>query len=225
MQKSTEDAIEGEVTIDFTLQTKPQSDDESTINPNNFNNSNNSNNQNISGKVVPISSSVAPKNAGNQEVSSPLLQKDLKELKEQKPEPPAPESTGNPANPSKIQEDRLMIADNGFLMLPDSHPDYLSLINLQIENQELLNWKKQLQFRINAERNEIVRLNRLLTTSQQVVEAAPVDESEYEKLVAHFLKENEMLERKRELLANEIFEENKSLIKLRCQETLLEYSH
>lgn len=217
MQKSTEDAIEGEVTIDFTLQTKPQSDDESTSNL-----ANNSNNSNSSGKTVPTLANGASKNAGisvSQEVASSPLQKDLKE---QKPEPSAPE----PTNPTKILEDRLMIADNGFLMLPDSHPDYLSLINLQIENQELLNWKKQLQSRINAERNEIVRLNRLLTTSQQeVVEAQSIDESEYEKLVAHFLKENEMLERKRELLANEIFEENKSLIRLRCQETLLEYSH
>lgn len=220
MQKSTEDAIEGDVAINFTLQTKPQSDDDESNMVSNQTNSNNANNS-IKMNNNQASSS-ATVSAVPQVVASPHLQNDLKEQREHK-------SESDFTNPIKPLEDRLIIADNGFLMLPDNHPDYLSLINLQIENQELMNWKKQLQSRINAERNEIVRLNRLFTTTsnqQQVVGSAPsVDESEYETLVAQLVKENQLLEIKREMLGNELFKEHINLIKLRCQETLLEYSH
>lgn len=46
-----------------------------------------------------------------------------------------------PENPDKIT------VTDGLLMLPDEHPEHLNLIRLQIENQELYNWKQQLQTR------------------------------------------------------------------------------
>lgn len=45
-------------------------------------------------------------------------------------------------------------------------------------------------------------------------EMPQVDDSEYERLIEHYAKENALLEQKRILLAKEIVEENLSLIQL-----------
>lgn len=111
--------------------------------------------------------------------------------------------------------DKMFVSDNGFLKLHKDHSDYLNLIRLQFENQELINWKNQLQARINSERAECVILKRLV--SKNVPDPQPIlnsDDPELEKLVEHFLKENALLEQKRVLLAKEVLEENISLIQL-----------
>ncbi|XP_058449995.1 ralA-binding protein 1 [Malaya genurostris] len=125
--------------------------------------------------------------------------------------------------------DQVTVSDNGFMLLPENHPDYLMLIRLQLENQELLNWKAQLQARINAERAEIVRMKRLLISDNGIandpssLDCIVSDNEDYERLVAHYAKENALLEQKRQILAKEIFEENKALIQMQVELALNRY--
>lgn len=115
--------------------------------------------------------------------------------------------------------DKIFIADNGMYMLPKNHSDYAALIKLQLENQELMDWKHQLQARINAERAECIRLKNLLDnqpTSANVNELQPL-QSDCERLIEQYVKENALLEQKRLLLAKEIFEENLSLVQLQVE--------
>ncbi|KAM7362809.1 ral interacting protein isoform 2-T2 [Cochliomyia hominivorax] len=108
--------------------------------------------------------------------------------------------------------------ETGFLMVAKSHPDYATLLRLQLENQELLAWKAQLQARISSERAEILRLKQLqqqmankLATQTVAPQPSP-PEGDYERIVEHFIKENALLEHKKQMLAKEIFEENKQCI-------------
>uniref|UniRef100_A0A182JYJ4 Rho-GAP domain-containing protein n=1 Tax=Anopheles christyi TaxID=43041 RepID=A0A182JYJ4_9DIPT len=124
--------------------------------------------------------------------------------------------------------DKVTVTDNGFLLLPQNHPEYLTLIRLQLENQELVNWKAQLQARIQSERNEIVKMKKLLVVDWSVNGPGSVDASitaseEYDKLMAHYVKENALLEQKRQMLAKEIFEENKNLIQMQVELALNRY--
>ncbi|KAL9698684.1 hypothetical protein quinque_002125 [Culex quinquefasciatus] len=130
--------------------------------------------------------------------------------------------------------DQVTVTDNGFMLLPENHPDYLLLIRLQLENQELMNWKGQLQARINAERAEIVRMKRLLITDDDDNGVGPhgpssldctviSDNDDYERLVAQYAKENALLEQKRQLLAKEIFDESKALIQMQVELALNRY--
>ncbi|XP_052865755.1 ralA-binding protein 1 isoform X2 [Anopheles cruzii] len=126
--------------------------------------------------------------------------------------------------------DKITVTDNGFLLLPQNHPEYLTLIRLQLENQELVNWKAQLQARIQAERNEIVKMSKLLITDGSVHGAAAghfdgsiTSTEDYDRLVAHYEKENALLEQKRQMLAKEIFEENKNLIQMQVDLALNRY--
>jgi len=131
----------------------------------------------------------------------------------------APEAVQNP--------DQVYVADNGFLMLHKDNPDYFDLIRLQIENQELISWKQQLQARINSERAECVRLKRMIPAepAPAVLPALNPDDPEYERLVEHYLKENALLEQKRVLLAKEILEENISLIQLQVDLAMKQFVH
>lgn len=122
--------------------------------------------------------------------------------------------------------DQVFVTDSGFLMLRKDHPEYLNLIRLQLENQELMNWKQQLQAKINAERAECVRLKRMAAPSE--AEAPPTlnpDDTEYERLVDHYMKENALLEQKRILLAKEVLDENISLIQLQVDLALTQFVH
>lgn len=150
---------------------------------------------------------------------------------EEKPFPEAPEII--PEAPAEVEDpvdnlEQVYVAENGFLMLHKDHPEYLNLIRLQLENQELINWKQQLQARINAERAECVRLKRLHGVKDmepEVQSSLNPDDPEYEKLVEHYLKENSLLEQKRVFLAKEIVDENVSLIQLKVDLALKQFVH
>lgn len=123
--------------------------------------------------------------------------------------------------------DQVFVTESGFLMLHKEHPDYLSLIRLQLENQELINWKQQLQARINAERAECLRIKRLLgpTESVEAISSLTSDDPEYERIVDQYMKENALLEQKRALLAKEILDENISLIQLQVDLAMKQFIH
>jgi RalA-binding protein 1 len=92
-----------------------------------------------------------------------------------------------------------------------------------------MNWKQQLQSRINSERAECVRMKKILDT--QPVNSSDnhmnltSDDPEYEKLVEHYLKENSLLEQKRILLQKEIFDENLSLIQMQVELAMKQLVH
>lgn len=112
--------------------------------------------------------------------------------------------------------EQVYVADNGYLMLHRDHPEYLNFIRLQLENQELISWKNQLQAKIIAERTEYVRLKHLASTAEvpETQSNLSSDDPEYKKLIEHYMKENSLLEQKRSLLAKEVLDENISLIQL-----------
>ncbi|XP_037814240.1 ralA-binding protein 1 isoform X2 [Lucilia sericata] len=131
----------------------------------------------------------------------------------------------SPSFTTNIQEtDGLYLdEDTGLLMVAQTHPDYATLLRLQLENQELLAWKTQLQTRISSERAEILRLKQLQQQmanklahqnggTNNTQNAPPPPEGDYERIVEHFIRENALLEHKRQMLAKEIFEENKQCI-------------
>lgn len=141
---------------------------------------------------------------------------------------PTPEVVTANAPPKEVVDlDKVYVTENGFLMLHHEHRDYLNLIRLQLENQELINWKQQLQARINAERAECVRLKRLATSTETPPEAPTInaDDPEYERIVEHYMKENDLLEQKRTLLAKEILDENISLIQLQVDLAMKQFLH
>lgn len=115
-------------------------------------------------------------------------------------------------------------------MLPETHPEYLNLIRLQLENQELTHWKLQLQRRIQNERAEMTRLKAIYNSkfggsnkqkymmqqSQEDNNNIP-DDGTYERIIANLVRENTLLEQRKNMLANEIFEENKELIEMQVE--------
>lgn len=92
-----------------------------------------------------------------------------------------------------------------------------------------MNWKQQLQSRINAERAECVRLKKVLDTqsvsSSENQMNLTSEDPEYERLVEHYLKENALLEQKRNLLQKEIFDENLSLINMQVELAMKQLVH
>lgn len=130
----------------------------------------------------------------------------------------------SPTFPTNFNADGLyMDEETGLLMVAKTHPDYDTLMRLQLENQELLAWKTQLQTRISSERAEFLRLKQLhqhMTNKISQQKGAgnaqtappPPEANEYERIVEHFIRENALLEHKRQMLAKEIFEENKQCI-------------
>jgi hypothetical protein len=99
---------------------------------------------------------------------------------------------------------------------------------LQLENQELMNWKQQLQTKINNERAELVNYKKLLdaqTTVNSNEEDNLISEADREKLIKHYFKENQLLEQKMHLLANQLRDENLSLIKMQVECSLQEFVH
>lgn len=121
--------------------------------------------------------------------------------------------------------DKIAVNENGLLMLPETHPEYLNLIRLQLENHELIQWKQRLQRRIQSERSEVKRLkatlkakqsNSINTSHTDAMTSLP-DGSNYERIVAQYVLENTLLEQKKNYLAKEIFEENQKLIELQVE--------
>lgn len=120
------------------------------------------------------------------------------------------------------ETDKLTVNENGLLLLPESHPEYLNLIRLQMENRELAQWKQKLQRRIQHERTEVTRLKAVINGRQTNSLASNSDNSlpngsNYERIVAQYVLENTMLEQKKNYLAKEIFEENQKLIQLQVE--------
>lgn len=146
---------------------------------------------------------------------------------EEKAEAVILEEASVPQEPAEDLE-KVYVLENGFLMLHKDHPDYHTLIRLQLENQELMNWKTQLQARINAERAECVRYKRMASNVEQVVDSPSAlnhEDGDYDKLIDHYLKENALLEQKRVLLAREIIEENLALIQLQVEAAMKQFVH
>lgn len=131
--------------------------------------------------------------------------------------------THDDASALAIEMDKITVNENGLLMLPESHSEYLNLIRLQLENRELIQWKQQLQRRIQSERTEVTRLKSILnarhtnsrSSSNDTVNSLP--DGTYERVVAQYVLENTLLEQKKNFLAKEIFEENQKLIELQVE--------
>lgn len=124
--------------------------------------------------------------------------------------------------------EKVFVTESGFLMLHKDHPEYLNLIRLQLENQELINWKLQLQVRINSERAECVRLKEIALCTENTPEIQSnfnPEDPEFEKIVDHYQKENALLEQKRILLSKEILEENILLIQLQVDLAMKQFVH
>lgn len=131
----------------------------------------------------------------------------------------------NTATNDTHSPDKISMNENGLILLPETHPDYLNLIRLQLENYELLQWKQRLQSRIQCERAEVTKLKAVLNAKQPTNHAAIVDTNAdalnslpdgcgYERVVAQYVLENTLLEQKKNFLAKEIFEENQKVIQL-----------
>lgn len=96
-----------------------------------------------------------------------------------------------------------------------------------------MNWKQQLQARINSERTEYVRLKKILESQPKVAHknndthhvSITADDPEFDRLVEHYMKENALLEQKRLLLAKEIVNENLSLIQLQVDLAMKQMVH
>lgn len=132
--------------------------------------------------------------------------------------------------------DRITVNEDGLLALPESHPEYLNLLRLQLENMELNQWKLQLQRRIQSERAEVVRLKTMLNNQTNAVKVATTqacndhdaddaipDDGSYERIITHYVRENTLLEQKKQILAKEIFDENRELIQLQVELAVRKY--
>lgn len=129
-------------------------------------------------------------------------------------------------------DDLIYTNEDGLMMLPESHPDYLSLIRLQLENQELIKWKHQLQRRVQNERAEVIRLKTILNNNpnalkkrvadDDVPENIP-DDGSYERIITQYVRENTVLEQKRNNLVKHIFDENRELIQMQVELAIRKY--
>lgn len=126
---------------------------------------------------------------------------------------------------SHRNSDQIYVHDTGLLMLPDNHPEFTTLLRLQLENLELAQWKSQLQSRIVGERNEIVRLQEILKNCNLTAEPPSLNEdlgheilpTPDEEAIAYLLKKNSLLEKKKTLLGREIYDQNIELIQLQVE--------
>uniref|UniRef100_A0A182SUV1 Rho-GAP domain-containing protein n=1 Tax=Anopheles maculatus TaxID=74869 RepID=A0A182SUV1_9DIPT len=222
VQKSLDDTVDGDISIDLNLQKSKLScsDDESSI-------------KTVTAISTESATNTEAKNTP-QETSDETGPAERKASVTESPDTATVKQDGSGAMHQTAPEvplvsDKVTVTDNGFLLLPQNHPEYLTLIRLQLENQELVNWKGQLQSRIQTERNEIVKMKKLLVVDGGINVSAAADASsvtaseEYEKLMAHYVKENALLEQKRQMLAKEIFEENKNLIQMQVELALNRY--
>uniref|UniRef100_A0A182P591 Rho-GAP domain-containing protein n=1 Tax=Anopheles epiroticus TaxID=199890 RepID=A0A182P591_9DIPT len=225
VQKSLDDTVDGDISIELNLQRAKLScsDDESSIKTVTAVSTESATNTEAKNtpQETPVETGPAERKASVTDGSPDTVMAVKGDGGGAVGQPTAPEA------PAPVS-DKVTVTDNGFLLLPQNHPEYLTLIRLQLENQELVNWKAQLQARIQTERNEIVKMKKLLVVDGSVNAPAGVDASvaaseEYDKLMAHYVKENALLEQKRQMLAKEIFEENKNLIQMQVELALNRY--
>ncbi|XP_058821572.1 ralA-binding protein 1 [Topomyia yanbarensis] len=218
-QKSLDDTVDGDISIDLNKAKLSCSDDESSI-------------KTVTGVSTESATNTDAKNTPQETPEDvALIEQRIGGIESPVQvtiqDQPVTRSTDSSEQP--IISDQVTVSDNGFMLLPENHPDYLALIRLQLENQELLNWKAQLQARINAERAEIVRMKRLLVSDNVItygpssLDCVVSDNEDYDRLVAHYAKENALLEQKRQILSKEIFEENKALIQMQVDLALNRY--
>uniref|UniRef100_A0A1I8PVV6 Rho-GAP domain-containing protein n=1 Tax=Stomoxys calcitrans TaxID=35570 RepID=A0A1I8PVV6_STOCA len=171
----------------------------------------------------------------NNKPSSELQQKGLTvETNDKDKSPKVNKDASITSDETKILEetsDGLYIED-GLLMVSKTHPDYNTLLRLQLENQELQLWKSQLQARIERERAEILHFkqlqqqqmkNKSSSVSQEKVTSPVQGTDDYERMVENFLRENALLENKKQMLANAIFEEHKQCIALQVELAMQKY--
>lgn len=215
IQKSLDDTVDGDMSIDLNKAKLSCSDDESSI-------------KTVTGVSAESATNTDAKNTPQETPEdAALIEQKISEIESPEKDQSAQCISGN-GETVKIS-DLVTVTDNGFMLLPENHPDYLTLIKLQLENQELLNWKAQLQARINAERTEIVRMKRLLVIDNGIthgpssLDCTVSDNGDFERLVAQYAKENALLEQKRQILAKEIFDENKALIQMQVELALNRY--
>lgn len=118
----------------------------------------------------------------------------------------------------------MYVNDSGLLMVPENHPDFETLVRLQLENLELAKWKSQLQSRVIGERNEIAMLQEMLKKSKLAVESSVTEDavnemisSSDDEVVVYLLKKNSLLEKKKNLLGREIYDQHVELIQLQVE--------
>nr|XP_036233141.1 ralA-binding protein 1 isoform X2 [Bactrocera oleae] len=144
-----------------------------------------------------------------------------------------PESEQSSVNVDDSHPDGIYIDEElSFLMVPKTHPDYSQLIRLQLENRELLLWKAQLQARITAERAEVLRLKQqyqqqlaaagasrsdIPSTASVISDDVIGSDDDYEKIIEHYIRENTLLEQKKEILAKELFDERRECITMQVE--------
>lgn len=125
---------------------------------------------------------------------------------------------------SDSHSDQMYVNESGLIMLPENHPEFETLVRLQLENLELAKWKSQLQSRIIGERNEMVMLQEMLKKCNVTVEPNLKDDavneivsSSDDEVVVYLLKKNSLLEKKKNLLGREIFDQHVELIQLQAE--------
>lgn len=178
-------------------------------------------------KIVSITPEITMANTSiTHKVKTPVVQEDTENI---------PDSEQSPVANDKSHPDGLYIDEElSFLMVPKTHPDFSQLIRLQLENRELLLWKAQLQARITAERAEVLRLkqqyqqqlaasgaskNNIATTASTSTISDDVvgDNEDYERIIEHYIRENTLLEQKKEILAKELFDERRECINMQVE--------
>ncbi|ALC47878.1 Rlip, partial [Drosophila busckii] len=136
--------------------------------------------------------------------------------------PEEPNVAKSPA-PAPSSPEFTIDKQTGFVVLPKSNPNRDELLRLQLEFDELNNWQTELKTRILAERNEVFRLKQLY--EQQMLkpqaEASHSDqtpnEGDYERIIEHYARENELLEHKKLMLAMDLKEERRACIALQVE--------
>ncbi|XP_037035910.1 ralA-binding protein 1 isoform X2 [Bradysia coprophila] len=125
---------------------------------------------------------------------------------------------------SHPNSDQMYVNESGLLMLPENHPEFETLVRLQLENLELAKWKAQLQSRLIGERNEMVLLQEMLKKCNLAVEPNLKEDavnelisSSDDEVVVYLLKKNSLLEKKKNLLGREIYDQHVELIQLQVE--------
>ncbi|XP_016954313.1 ralA-binding protein 1 [Drosophila biarmipes] len=118
----------------------------------------------------------------------------------------------------------------GFILLPKSNPHRENLLRLQIEYDELMDWQNELKARIVAERNEVYRLKQLYEKQSMNSQMAALasgsqapPESDYERIIEHYTRENALLEHKKNMLGMELKEERRACIALQVELRLQQF--
>lgn len=132
--------------------------------------------------------------------------------------------------PKDAPNDFTIDPSTGFILLPKSNPHRENLLRLQIEYDELMEWQNELKARIVAERNEVYRLKQLYeqqSINSQMAslasgsQASP--ESDYERIIEHYTRENALLEHKKNMLGMELKEERRACIALQVELRLQQF--